>query len=81
MHGSIPLLLLAMIGGYWVLTLAQDQPKPLGPLGRFVGLFTLLVSMIGIVCVVACGICCWKTCHKPMSCPVSAQPASTFPQP
>jgi len=52
---KIGLLLITIAVGYWVLTLAQKQPKPLNTIGRILGSLICLVSILGIVCMLACG--------------------------
>ena len=59
--GKIWMLLLAMVGGYWVLTLSDKQNKPLDKLGRLVGGFILVVSFVGVICGIVCHIMTYST--------------------
>ena len=67
--GKVPLLLLAMVGGYWVLTLSQQQQKPLDLLGRIVGGIVLLIATGGLLCAAFFGLCRWKGCSGASWCP------------
>jgi hypothetical protein len=71
---SAALMLLALAAGYWVLTISQSQQKPLDKLGRLVGGFILLVSIVGLVAGAICRVGCMRgTCSASrMHCPMSA---------
>lgn len=57
---KVPLLLLALAVGYWVLTLSQSQGKPLDLIGRITGGIILLVALGGLLCAGLCGMkACW----------------------
>lgn len=69
--GGAIAFMLTMALGYWVLTLAAAQERPLFGLGRFVGGVILLASLIGLVAVAACGFCKMKSgCGAGGACPV-----------
>ena len=59
MH-KITLLMLTLAVGYWVLTLAQTQPKPLDKLGRIIGGLILIGALIGAICISVCRLGCAK---------------------
>ncbi|OVE77293.1 hypothetical protein BVX98_03105 [bacterium F11] len=59
--GKVSILLLALAVGYWVLTVADKQKKPLDILGRIVGGIILFVSICGLLCNAICGICKWRS--------------------
>ena len=92
----VPLLLVTMAIGYWVLTLSQKVERPLDKLGRFIGGFVLLVSFLGLLCSAICGICYMRSCRtgamgaqgcsypmKKMGCPfqASSSPAAAEEKP
>ena len=52
-HG-VALLLLSMIGGYWVLERASAHKGQLKSIGQLVGAVVLIVSLVGIACKVWC---------------------------
>jgi hypothetical protein len=47
-------LLLTVIGGYWMLERAEAQKGPLQRLGRVLAIFVITVSVIGAICQVVC---------------------------
>jgi len=59
--GKIPLLLLALGVGYWVLTLSQKQGRPLNILGRVIGGIIMVVSFVGLLCVAVSRV---ASCYK-----------------
>lgn len=50
MHSGVGLLLIAAAAGYWVLTLAAGQKGKVRKLGQYLGLFILVVSVVGTGC-------------------------------
>ena len=52
--GGSGTLLLAAIGGYWVLERAESHKGGLRKIGRLLGGAIILISLIGIVCRVWC---------------------------
>ena len=48
-HG-VGMLLLAAIGGYWVIERAQTHKAPLKKFGQFLGGLIIAVSLIGVAC-------------------------------
>ena len=48
-HGIAPLLL-AMVGGYWVVERAEREKGQIRQLGRFVGSLIIVVSLFGVAC-------------------------------
>jgi hypothetical protein len=54
---ALPFLLLSLVGGYWVLTLAINQAKTLNVVGKIVGVVVMLVAVCGLVCMALCGMC------------------------
>lgn len=57
---KVSFLLVAMAVGYWVLTLSVKQGKPLDKLGRILGIFILIVSFVGLICISAVRVCQWR---------------------
>lgn len=89
--GKAAFLLLTLAAGYWVLTLAQKQAKPLNLIGRIIGLVILVASLGGLVCVAASRLWCRSEAacepgsHGAMmmgkGCPFSGSPEAKEPQP
>ena len=48
-HG-VGILLLAAVGGYWVMERAQTHKAPLKKFGQFLGGLIIAVSLIGVAC-------------------------------
>jgi hypothetical protein len=53
------ILLVALASGYAVLVMSQHQQAPLDKLGRLLGAFILLVSLVGLICVAVCAVRCY----------------------
>jgi hypothetical protein len=51
----VPVYLVTLAVGYWVLTISQSQQRPLDILGRVVGVIILVVSLLGSICTMTCG--------------------------
>lgn len=58
----VPLLLITVAVGYWVLTISQSQQKPLGLIGRILGGIIILLALGSLIC----GAICKGTCGSPM---------------
>ena len=56
-HGIAPLLL-AMVGGYWVIERAEREKGQVRQLGRFLGSVIIVVSLFGVICQVWSSITC-----------------------
>jgi thiol:disulfide interchange protein len=57
--------------GYWVLTLSQNQKRPLDVLGRIIGVIILLASLASLI---SSAFVCVSSCpSKKTECPISAQ--------
>ncbi|MBI4597544.1 MAG: hypothetical protein HY737_03985 [Candidatus Omnitrophica bacterium] len=54
MTHSVGLLLLAAVGGYWVLERAETHKKGLKRIGRLVAAVVMIVSLVGVLCKVWC---------------------------
>lgn len=70
----IPFHLIALALGFWVLTLADNNPNPLRLVGRIVGWTILIVAAGGLICSATFGMCRMKMCPKPgmaAGCPMS----------
>jgi len=52
---KVPLMLLALAVGYWVLTLSEKQKKPMDLVGRLIGGLIVLVALLGLICSAAFG--------------------------
>ncbi len=52
-HG-IGVLLLGAVAGYWVLERAETHKTALRPVGRFLGLLVILVSIASALCALWC---------------------------
>ena len=63
-HG-VGLLLLAAVGGYWVVERAQTHKGALKKVGQLLGGVIMLVSLIGVICHVWC-LATWATGYGPM---------------
>ncbi len=50
MHGGIAELLLAAVGGYWVLERASGQKGNLRKLGRLLGMGIIVLSFLSLIC-------------------------------
>jgi len=57
---KVPLMLLALGVGYWVLTLSEKQKKPLDLFGRIIGGLIILVTLAGLICSAFFGYCKWS---------------------
>lgn len=54
MGSGVGLLLLTAVAGYWVLERASKHKGQLKRIGQIVGLFVIIVSILGSICSVAC---------------------------
>ena len=63
--GKIPLLLIAMALGFWVLTLADNNANPLKLVGRVTGWLIMIVSVGGLICSAVFGMCHMRNCSVP----------------
>ena len=71
--GGAIAFMLTMALGYWVLTLAATQERPLFGLGRFVGGLILLASLIGLIASASYGFCKMKShCGAKQECAVKS---------
>jgi hypothetical protein len=65
----VPLYLVTLAVGYWVLTISQSQQRPLDVVGRVVGFVIMLVAFFGLVCTSMCrmngGSCGSNWCGAP----------------
>ena len=70
MHGGIAELLLAAVGGYWVLERASGQKGNLRKLGRLLGMGIIVLSFLSLICQMWCfgggrmgkgGMCPWSS--------------------
>ncbi len=77
-HGIAPLLL-AMVGGYWVVERAEREKGQIRQLGRFLGSLIIVVSVLGVACHV------WALVKCPMGktgkgwCPYSSKMSPAQP--
>ncbi len=67
MAGGIGVLLLAAVGGYWVLDRASTKKGQLQQVGQIVGSVILIISLLGVVCFLWCAV-------SGASCPVGMKP-------
>ena len=74
----VPALLLVLGFGYWILTLANKQDRPLDVIGRVVGGLVVLVSLVGLVCIAVCGVR-YGCKSKAAACPVGAKAPACHP--
>ena len=80
MYGA-GILLLAAIGGYWVLERAQGHRGNLKRIGQLVGGVVIIVSLLGVSCKVY-GLATGKSyskCSKRYYCPYAAKQAASTP--
>jgi hypothetical protein len=76
-HG-VGILLLAAIGGYWLLERAEQHKGGLRRTGRLLAAFIIAVSVVGSLCKIACagyggkGWCPTHSMGKGGSCPFSS---------
>jgi hypothetical protein len=61
---AVPLLLIALGVGYWVLTLSRKEEAPLDKLGRFAGGLMMLVSFLGLLCAAICALWLGISCMR-----------------
>jgi hypothetical protein len=54
LHGA-GIFLLGAIGGYWLLERAESHKRGLRRIGRLLGAFIIIFSLLGLVCSAACG--------------------------
>ena len=67
-------LLLAAVGGYWVLERADTHKGELKRIGRFLGGLIIVVSLIGLACRVwFLATCQWSAMGKHGYCPFTPQ--------
>lgn len=71
---ATPALLIAIALGYWVLTLARNQQKPLDLIGKILGTIITLGALLSLICFAVCAkkACAMKSggamaCHAPMA--------------
>ena len=84
MHGGgVAGLLLAAIGGYWVLERAEGHKGSLRKVGRLLGGLIIIVSLVGMLCKIWCLAVCpmgkggmmGKGGYCPFTIPKSSAPA------
>ena len=83
MHYGVAGLLLAAVGGYWVLERAEHHKGSLRKVGKLLGGFIIIVSLLGMVCKIWCLAACptgkgglmGKGGYCPFTIPKSSTPA------
>lgn len=78
-HGA-GVLLLASVAGYWVLERAEAHKGSLRRIGRLVGGFIIVVSLIGVACRVWTVVACYGPL-KNAYCPFVSKGAPPSTQP
>ena len=82
MSGGSGLLLLSMIGGYWMLERAETHKGELRRIGRLLGGAIIIASLLGLVfrCWAACR---WTRAHGGAghACPFMSKPETPLPAP